>query len=364
MTIAKGYAAQTSTSTLTPFSFDRRALRGNDVGIEILFSGVCHSDMHTAHGEWDGSIYPEGTIYPCVPGHEIVGRVTAIGSEVQTFKVGDLVGVGTMVDSCQDCANCKAGLEQHCERFATWTYNSPDRISGANTYGGYADSIVVRQDFVLRITHALKDLAGVAPLLCAGITVWSPLQHWGATKGKRVGIVGIGGLGHMGIKLAHALGATVVAFTTSESKRVDALKLGADEVIVSTNVSEMAGVANSLDLIINTVAVAHNLDAFNALLRLNGTMVLVGIPAEPHPSPSVATLIGMRRSIAGSLVGGIRETQEMLDFCAFHNVLADIETIAMQDIETAYARMLKNDIKYRFVINMASLNETKAIQEA
>lgn len=352
---AKGYAAQSSTSRLLPYDFVRRELRENDVLIDILYCGVCHSDIHTAHGEWDGTVYAEGTIYPCVPGHEIVGKVHAIGSSVTGFATGDLVAVGTMVDSCQQCTSCRMGLEQHCQYGATWTYNAPDRTTGDNTYGGYSDAIAVRQEFVIKVTHPEKDLAAVAPLLCAGITMWSPLRHWKAAAGMRVGIVGIGGLGHMGIKLAHALGCHVVAFTTSESKRSDALELGADEVVVSRNPNEMAAHARSLDLIVNSVAAKHDLDPFLNLLALNGTMALVGIPADSHPSPSVAGLVGLRRSLAGSLVGGIAETQELLNFCAEHNVLAQVETIPIQEIETAFQRMLRSDIKYRFVIDMASL---------
>lgn len=352
---ATGFAAKSAQEPLERFEFTRRDPRENDVDIEILFCGVCHSDMHTVHAEWDGLIYADGTIFPCIPGHEIVGRVRSAGDSVTRFKAGDIVAVGTMVDSCKECESCKAGLEQHCLRGSTWTYNSPDRISGDNTYGGYSNSIVVREEFVLAVNHKEKDLAAVAPLLCAGITMWSPLRHWKVRKDSKVGIVGIGGLGHMGIKLAHALGAYVVAFTTSASKRQDALALGADEVVVSRNAEEMAAQTGSLDFIINTVAVPHDLDPFLSLLRINGTMALVGIPAERHPSPSVASLIGLRRSLAGSLVGGISETQKMLDFCAEHNVLADIEMIPMQEIETAFSRMLRSDIKYRFVIDMASL---------
>ena len=354
-TIAHGYAAHSADTPLAPYTFERRDLRADDVRIDILYCGVCHSDLHTAHNDWDGLIYPNGTLYPNVPGHEIVGRVSAIGDTVGKFKVGDLVGVGCMVDSCDHCDSCDHDLEQHCAHGATWTYNSPDRITGENTLGGYSDSIVVREDFVLNIRHAEAELAAVAPLLCAGITMWSPLRHWNIGPGKRVGIVGIGGLGHMGVKLAHALGAHVVAFTTSESKRADAFQLGADEVVVSRNAAKMAAQAGKLDFIINTVAVPHSLDAYLALLAVGGTMTLVGIPSEPHPSPSVASLIGGRRSLAGSLIGGIKETQEMLDFCAKHRILADTETVAMQDIESAFARMLKNDVKYRFVIDMATI---------
>jgi uncharacterized zinc-type alcohol dehydrogenase-like protein len=355
---AKAYAATSKAATFSPITIDRRDPRPNDVNIEILYCGVCHTDLHTAQAEWDGLIYPQGTIYPCVPGHEVVGRVISVGSEVSRFKAGEIVAVGTMVDSCQECEACKSGNEPYCEKYATWTYNSPHRVTGENTEGGYADSIVVREEFVLKITHAEKDLAAVAPLLCAGITMWSPLRHWNAGPGKKVGIVGIGGLGHMGVKLARALGAHVVAFTTSESKRDDALKLGAHEVVVSRNADEMAAHAGTLDLILNTVAVPHSLDTYLNLLRRDGTMTIVGIPAEPHPSPSVASLIGLRRSLAGSLVGGVKETQEMLDFCAENGVVSDIEVVPMQQIETAFERMVKNDVKYRFVVDMQSLKQT------
>ena len=351
----KGYAAQSSTSPLEPFTFMRRDLREDDLLIDILYSGVCHSDLHTARGEWDGTVYANGTLYPALPGHEIVGRVSAVGFAVTDFKNGDLVAVGTMVDSCGTCANCRKGLEQFCEQGATWTYNAPDRITGENTYGGYSNRIVVRQEFVLRVSHPETDLAAVAPLLCAGITMWSPLRHWNTGPGKRVGIVGIGGLGHMGIKLAHALGAQVVAFTTSEGKRQDAFDLGADEVVLSSNPDETKKQAGSLDLIINSVAVRHDLDPYLNLLALDGTMALVGVPVESHPSPSATTLIFGRRSLAGSLVGGIPETQELLDFSAKHGIVADIETIPMERIEDAFVRMTRSDVKYRFVIDMQSL---------
>jgi uncharacterized zinc-type alcohol dehydrogenase-like protein len=354
---ALAYAATSKTSPLGPITISRRELRSNDVNIEILYCGVCHTDIHTAHGEWDGLVYPNGTIYPCIPGHEIVGRVTSVGPNAKRIKVGDVVAAGTMVDSCLECDYCKAGLEPYCEKHATWTYNAPDRVTGENTQGGYSDSIVVREEFVLKLNFAEQSLAAVAPLLCAGITMWSPLRHWKIGAGSKVGIVGIGGLGHMGVKLARALGAHVVAFTTSEGKREDALKLGAQEVVVSRNSEEMNAQAGKLDFILNTVAVPHNLDAYLALLRHGGTMALVGIPEKPHPSPSVASLIGLRRSLAGSLVGGIKETQEMLDFCAKSGVVAETETIPMQEIETAFARMVKNDVKYRFVVDMKSLKQ-------
>ncbi len=344
------YAAQSATTPFGPFSIDRREPGPKDVAIEILFCGVCHSDLHTARGEWPG------VQYPCVPGHEIIGRVTAVGKNVSRFKPGQIVGVGCMVDSCRTCASCQEGLEQYCEGPVgfTGTYNGPVG-GGANTYGGYSAAITVDEHFVLSITHAEKDLAGAAPLLCAGITTWSPLKHWGAGPGKKVGIVGIGGLGHMGVKLSHALGAHTVAFTTSESKIADAKALGADEVVVSKDAGAMAKHTGSFDMILDTVAAPHNLDAFTSLLKREGTLALVGAPATPHPSPAVFNLVFKRRAIAGSLIGGIPETQEMLDFCAKHGITSDIEMIRMQDIEAAYARMLKSDVKYRFVIDMASL---------
>jgi alcohol dehydrogenase (NADP+) len=298
---ALAYAATSRTSPMAPITIFRREPRSNDVNIEILYCGVCHTDIHTAHGEWDGLIYPNGTIYPCVPGHEIVGRVTSVGPNARRFKVGEVVAVGTMVDSCLECDNCIAGLEPYCEKHATWTYNAPDPVTGDNTRGGYSDSIVVREEFVLKLNFPEQSLAAVAPLLCAGITMWSPLRHWRIGSGSKAGIVGIGGLGHMGVKLTRALGAHVVAFTTSESKRADALRLGAQEVVVSRNPEEMNAQAGKLDFILNTVAVAHSLDTYLALLRHGGIMALVGIPEEPHPSPSVASLIGLRRSLAGSL---------------------------------------------------------------
>jgi uncharacterized zinc-type alcohol dehydrogenase-like protein len=350
---ASAYAAQSATAPLLPATIERRAPNPNDVVIAIDHCGVCHSDLHTVRSEW------EGTVYPCVPGHEIVGRVTAIGDRVSKFAVGDLVGVGCLVDSCQHCDACNEGLEQYCENGFTGTYNG--ELDGKNTLGGYSESIVVREEFVLKIRHDAKDLAAVAPLLCAGITTWSPLRHWNVGPGKKVGVVGIGGLGHMGIKLAHALGAHVVAFTTSESKRQDALDLGADEVVVSRDDDEMAAHANSLDFILNTVAASHNLDPFMALLKRDGTMTLVGVPAEPHPSPDISNLVFRRKSLAGSLIGGIAETQEMLDFCAEKGIVSEIETIAIDQIEPAYARMLKSDVKYRFVIDMSTLAKTQDI---
>ena len=343
----KGFAALTATDALAPFQFERREPGPGDVQIDILYCGVCHSDLHTARNEW------HMTQFPSVPGHEIVGRVSAVGAQVAGFKVGDLAGVGCMVDSCAHCASCAQGLEQYCENGFTGTYNGP-LFGGENTYGGYSDKIVVKQEFVLRIAPG-QNLAAVAPLLCAGITTYSPLKHWKVGPGMKVGVVGLGGLGHMGVKIAHAMGAHVVLFTTSPGKTADALRLGADEVVVSRNSDEMTAHANSFDFILNTVAAPHDLDAFTGLLKRDGTMTLVGAPAEQHPSPNVFNLIFKRRTIAGSLIGGIAETQEMLDFCAAHGIVSDIEMIAMQDINAAYERMLKGDVKYRFVIDMASL---------
>ncbi len=347
--VTKAYGAHAADRPLESIDIERRAPGPHDVQIEIAYCGVCHSDLHTVRSEWGG------TLYPCVPGHEIVGRVSAVGGDVSKFKVGDVVGVGCLVDSCQHCASCDAGEEQYCENGFTGTYNGATPDAPGHTLGGYSQRIVVSDKFVLKISHAEEKLAAVAPLLCAGITCWSPLRHWKAGPGKKVGIVGIGGLGHMGVKLAHALGAHVVAFTTSESKRADAKALGADEVVVSRNADEMKAHANSFDLILNTVAASHNLDAFTNLLKRDGTMTLVGVPEHAHPSPNVAALIFKRRAIAGSLIGGIAETQEMLDFCAEKGIVSDIEMIRIQEIDEAYERMQKSDVKYRFVIDNATL---------
>ena len=328
---------------------ERRPPGPRDVQIDIAYCGICHSDLHTARAEW------AGTRYPCVPGHEIVGKVSAVGNEVSAFKIGDTVGVGCMVDSCKHCAACDEGFEQYCENGFTGTYNGATRDAPGHTLGGYAQRIVVDQDFVLRVNHPESQLAAVAPLLCAGITTYSPLRHWKVGPGQKVGVVGIGGLGHMGVKIAHAMGAHVVAFTTSDSKRQAALDLGADEVIVSRNPDEMKAQAGSFDFILNTVAASHNLDAFTSLLKRDGTMVLVGVPEHPHPSPNIGVLIFGRRSIAGSLIGGIKETQEMLDFCAKHGIVADIEMVGADDIDTAYERMSRSDVKYRFVIDTATM---------
>ena len=345
-----GYAAQSADSALAPFSFERRDPGAHDVQIEILFCGVCHSDLHTVRDEWHNAIFP------VVPGHEIVGRVTAVGSHVKKFTVGQIAGVGCMVDSCQHCGSCEEGLEQYCENGFTGTYNDPEKQTGGQTYGGYSNNIVVNEKFVLHVSDKL-DPAAASPLLCAGITTFSPLRHWKVGPGHKVGIVGLGGLGHMGVKLAHAMGAHVVLFTTSVNKKADALRLGADEVVISKDAEQMAAHLNSFDFILNTVAASHDLDAFLALLKRDGTMTLVGVPEFPHPSPSVANLIFKRRHLAGSLIGGIAETQEMLDFCAEHGITSDIELINIQDVNQAYERMLKSDVKYRFVIDMASLTQ-------
>ena len=349
MTQAKAFAAFDKSSPLGPFTFERREPLARDVQFDVLFCGVCHSDLHTAKSEWPG------TNYPCVPGHEIVGRVTKTGAEVKRFKVGDVVAVGCLVDSCRTCGSCKDGLQQYCQGGFTMTYNSPDKhLPGHQTYGGYSTQMVVDEDFCLRVPEKL-DLAAVAPLLCAGITTYSPLRHWGVTRGQKVGIVGLGGLGHMGLKFAHAFGAETVLFTTSAGKTEDAKRLGADEVVISKDAKAMSSHAGSFDLILNTVSASHSLDAFTTLLKRDGTLVLVGVPEVPHPSPNVGALIFGRRRIAGSLIGGLPETQEMLDFCGEHNIVSEIETIPMEKINDAYARMLKSDVKYRFVIDMASL---------
>jgi uncharacterized zinc-type alcohol dehydrogenase-like protein len=351
MTIAThGYAAHTATTPLAPFSFERRDPGATDVAIDILFCGVCHSDLHTARGEWGG------TLYPCVPGHEIVGRVTAVGGDVSRFAVGDVVGVGCMVDSCGHCPSCTAGEEQYCEDTGfVGTYNGPDPVLGGHTFGGYSDHIVVAEGFVLKVGHDEKDLAAVAPLLCAGITTYSPLRHWKVGPGQKVGIVGLGGLGHMGVKIAAAMGAEVYVFSTSPNKREDAKRLGATDLIVSRDADAMAEHAGSFDFILNTVAASHDLDQVLALLKRDGTMCLVGVPETPHPSPNVGNLVFRRRALAGSLIGGMAETQEMLDFCQTHGLVADIEMIRMDEIDAAYDRMVKSDVKYRFVIDMATL---------
>jgi alcohol dehydrogenase (NADP+) len=346
----RAYGGVDKVSPLREMSIDRRDVGPRDVQFEILFCGVCHSDLHTVKGEWGG------TAYPCVPGHEIVGRVTKIGGEVSSFKIGDLAAVGCMVDSCKTCNSCREGLQQYCDNGATvWTYNAPDpHFSGKRTYGGYSTQIVVDERFCLHVPKKL-NLAATAPLLCAGITLYSPLRHWGASPGKKVGIVGLGGLGHMGVKLSHAFGAETGLFTTSPGKAEDAKRLGADHVILSKNPDEMNKHAGSFDLIVNTVSASHDLGAYVNLLKRDGTMVLVGVPEHPHPPTHPISLIAKRRSIAGSNIGGIAQTQEMLDFCAEKNIASDIEIIPIQQIEQAYDRLRIGDVKYRFVIDMASL---------
>lgn len=347
--MTNAYGSYAGDKPLEPMQIVRRTPGPQDVQIEIAYCGVCHSDLHTARGEWGGKYYP------CVPGHEIIGTVSAIGGDVTDFAVGETVRIGCLVGSCGECASCKEGLENYCEKGWTGTYDSPSDEAPGHTLGGYSQRIVVNRHFVLKIRHGQEQLAAVAPLLCAGITTYSPLKHWGAGPGKKVGVVGIGGLGHMGIKIAHALGAHVVAFTSTATKRQDALDLGADEVIVSREADEMAAHVSSFDLIIDTVAASHDLDALTSLLKRDGTLVLLGVPEHAHPSPSAGALIFGRKTIAGSLIGGIAETQEMLDFCAEKGIVSDIEMIAIQQIDEAYDRMLKSDVRYRFVIDNASL---------
>ena len=335
---------------MAPASVNRREPTENDVQIEILFCGVCHSDLHTVRDEWKAFM---PTVYPCTPGHEIVGRVTKVGSAVKKFKQGDVAAVGCLVDSDGTCEQCKAGLQQFCLN-AVFTYNSPDKhIDGSVTFGGYSDSVVVDQRFVLRVPKNL-DLAGAAPLLCAGITTYSPMHHWGVGKGKKVGVVGLGGLGHMGVKFAHALGAHTVVFTTSPGKREDAMRLGADEVVISKNANEMEKHANSFDFILDAVSAEHDINAYMALLRPDGNLTLVGAPEKPLPVAAFNLIMG-RRSLSGSPIGGIPETQQMLDFCGKNNITSDVEVIPIQKINEAYERLLKSDVKYRFSIDMASL---------
>jgi uncharacterized zinc-type alcohol dehydrogenase-like protein len=346
---AKAYSAASATSPLVPNTMRRRDPTEHDVQIEILYCGICHSDLHQVRNEWS-EFMP--TVYPCVPGHEIVGRVTKVGSSVTKFKLGDLAAVGCMVDSDRTCPECLAGLEQFCPN-PTFTYNFPDKHLGGVTYGGYSDSIVVDQRFALRVPSNL-DHAGAAPLLCAGITTYSPMRHWGVNKGKKVGVVGLGGLGHMGVKIAHALGAHVVVFTTSPNKKDDALRLGADEVVISKHADEMQKHAGSFDFILDAVSADHDINAYINLLRRDGNITLVGAPNKPLPVSAFALIMG-RRSLSGSPIGGIPETQEMLDFCGQHNITADVEVIPIQRVNEAYERLLKSDVKYRFSIDMASL---------
>ncbi len=344
---ASGYASRAATDALGPFAFERRDPLAHDVAIEILYCGVCHSDLHQARNEW------HNTIYPCVPGHEIVGRVTKVGAHVTRFKEGDLAAVGCMVDSCRKCPSCEHGTEQYCDEFPTFTYNGADRHTGGYTFGGYSDGIVVDEAFVLHVPENL-DLAAVAPLLCAGITTYSPLRHWEVGEGQKVGIVGLGGLGHMGLKFAHAFGAHTVLFTTSPGKAEDARRLGADEVVISKNADEMKKHARSFDFILDCVSAQHDLNAYVDLLKVDGHLTLVGAPEHPLPLAAFPLLLG-RRSVAGSAIGGIAETQEMLDFCGEHHLTSDIEVIPMDYINTAYERLLKSDVKYRFVIDMKTL---------
>jgi uncharacterized zinc-type alcohol dehydrogenase-like protein len=343
---AKAYSAASATSPLAPTTIPRRDPSKDDVQIEILFCGICHSDLHTVRNEWGGAVYP------CVPGHEIVGRVTRVGQAVTKFKPGDLAAVGCMVDSDGTCSECQAGLEQFCPNMIG-TYNSPDMHLGGVTYGGYSDSIVVKERFVLRVPSNL-DPAGAAPLLCAGITTYSPLRHWGVTKGKKVGVVGLGGLGHMAVKFAHAFGAHVVVFTTSPNKKEDALRLGADEVVVSRDTEQMKKHASSFDFILDAVSAEHDINTYIQLLRRDGNITLVGAPPKPLALAGFG-LVSKRRNLSGSPIGGIAETQEMLDFCGKHNITADIEVIPIQKVNEAYERMLKSDVKYRFSIDMASI---------
>ena len=345
----KAYGVAANARPLEPLLIERRETGPRDVAIDISYCGVCHSDLHTARGEWGE------TLYPCVPGHEIVGTVSAVGADVTRFKVGDTVGVGCLVDSCGHCGSCKEDLENYCTTGWTGTYGAPTADAPGHTLGGYSQAIVVDEHFVLTISHPKEQLAAVAPLLCAGITTYSPLRHWNAGPGKKVGVVGIGGLGHMAIKIAHAMGAHVVAFTSTPGKRQDARDLGADEAVVSRDEAEMAAHTGSFDLIIDTVAASHSLDTYVDLLQRDGTLVLLGVPDQPHPTPNVGGLIFGRKTIAGSLIGGIAETQEMLDFCAEHGIVSDVEMIEMQQIDEAYDRMLRSDVRYRFVIDSASL---------
>jgi uncharacterized zinc-type alcohol dehydrogenase-like protein len=348
MITCNGFGTDAADKPLSPISFDRRDVGEEDVRIEILFCGVCHSDLHYARNEW------HWTVYPAVPGHEIVGRVVEVGKKVTKFKVGAHVGVGCMVDSCRTCSPCQHGLEQYCENGNTQTYGGFDKVIGGPTFGGYSNAIVVDQEYVLRIPDGM-DMASAAPLLCAGITLYSPLRHWGAAPGKKVGIVGLGGLGHMGVKLAHAMGAETVLFTTSPSKVADGKRLGADDVVISTDPNAMAKHANSFDFILNTVAAISDLSQYAALLKLEGTLVQLGAIAEPMPV-SMFSLMAKRRNLSGSAIGGIAETQEMIDFCAERHITADVEVIPIQKINEAFERILRSDVKYRFSIDMSSLS--------
>lgn len=348
MVQVRGYAATDKSSPLEPFSFARRDPGSRDVQIEILFSGICHSDLHQARNDWNTSLYP------MVPGHEIVGRVVKVGTDVEKLKVGDYAGVGCMVDSCRQCSPCKQGIEQYCEKGPTFTYNDKERGTDNLTFGGYSEQIVVEERFVVKIPETL-DLKAVAPLLCAGITTYSPLRHWKVGEGQKVGVIGLGGLGHMGVKFAKALGAYVVMITTSSAKGSDARRLGADDVILSTNAEAMAAAAGSFDFLLNTIPVAHEVGPYLALLKLDGTMAIVGVLTDLKPPLSGGSLIFGRKSLAGSAIGGMRETQEMIDFCAEHNIVSDVEVVSIQAVNEAFERLLRSDVKYRFVIDMATL---------
>jgi uncharacterized zinc-type alcohol dehydrogenase-like protein len=343
----KAFGTEAAKDPLKQLNINRRKPTPHDVEIEILYCGVCHSDLHTARNEW------HGTIYPCVPGHEIVGRIVSVGDHVTKFKTGDLAGVGCLVDSCRECEHCKENLEQYCDTGNTGTYNSPDKYLGTQTYGGYSESIVVDESFVLRIPENL-DLAATAPLLCAGITTYSPLRHWNIGPGKKVGVVGLGGLGHMAVKIAKAMGAEVIVFTTSPSKMGDAKRLGADDVVLSTDEAQMTRYAGKLHFVLDAVSAQHDINIYIRQLKVDGTLALVGAPEQPLPVAAFS-LIPKRRTFAGSMIGGIAETQEMLDFCGKHNIVSDIEMIGIQQINEAYERLLKGNVKYRFVIDMASL---------
>jgi alcohol dehydrogenase (NADP+) len=347
MPSTKAYAAQNNTDPLAPFTIERRDPKPHDVQIQILYCGVCHSDLHFARNEWGM------TVYPIVPGHEIVGKVTAVGNQVKKFKVGDLSGIGCLVDSCRECDNCKEGLEQYCLQGAVFSYNGFERDGSGITYGGYSKSILCHEDFVLHISDKL-DLAASAPLLCAGITTYSPLRFWKVGKGTKVGILGLGGLGHMGVKLAVAMGAEVTMLSHTASKEKDAKRLGAHQFILTTDEEQVKKVTGYFDFILDTVSAQHDYNFYLAMLRTNGKMVCVGVPPEPTPVHSMSLIFG-RKSLGGSLIGGLPETQEMLDFCAEHNIVSDIELIAIKDINTAYERLLKSDVKYRFVIDMSTL---------
>lgn len=345
----KAYSAESATSPVAPATINRREPTDTDIAIDIQFCGVCHSDLHQVRDEW------KNTVYPCVPGHEIIGKVIATGSRVTKFKKGDTVGVGCLVDSCRTCDHCKRGLEQFCTTQPVFTYNGPDKHTGGHTFGGYSERVVVDEAFVLRIPDNL-DPAAAAPLLCAGITTFSPLRHWKVGPGQKVGVVGLGGLGHMGVKLANAMGAHVVLFTTSPNKVEDGLKMGAKEVVISKDADAMAAQSGSFDFILDCVSANHDINAYLTLLKLDGTLCIVGAPENPMPVSAFSVIIP-RKNFAGSLIGGLPETQEMLDFCSKHNIVCDIEMINIQDINKAYERMLKNDVKYRFVIDMASIKK-------